>query len=175
MKNILRHLRAFILPIIMLFVLPYFIFKFETHFYEQSDKSPELVFIIIGAIFFLGGLLLLIHTVSRFITIGKGTVMPWDPTQNLVVTGVYCHVRNPIILSVIIIQIGEALLLASYGVGLLALLFFIINTVYFKYSEEPGLEKRFGKEYFDYKRNVPRWIPRLKPWHPSNNLKRDIN
>ena len=34
-------------------------------------------------------------------------------------------------------------------------------------SEEPGLEKRFGAEYVEYKRNVPRWIPRLKPWRPQ--------
>ena len=31
-------------------------------------------------------------------------------------------------------------------------------------SEEPGLSKRFGEAYAIYKRHVPRWIPRLKPW-----------
>lgn len=101
---------------------------------------------------------------------GKGTVMPWDPTQTLVITGLYRHVRNPIILGVLIIQIGEALLLSSYGIALLPLVFFIINTVYFIYSEEPGLEKRFGEAYLEYKRNVPRWIPRLIPWYPSKDL-----
>jgi protein-S-isoprenylcysteine O-methyltransferase Ste14 len=34
-------------------------------------------------------------------------------------------------------------------------------------KEEPGLEKRFGSEYIDYKKNVPRWIPRLKPFIPD--------
>jgi protein-S-isoprenylcysteine O-methyltransferase Ste14 len=50
-----------------------------------------------------------------------------------------------------------------------AILVFIINTVYFIFSEEPGLQKRFGEEYVEYKKNVPRWIPRLKPWKPMES------
>jgi protein-S-isoprenylcysteine O-methyltransferase Ste14 len=59
------------------------------------------------------------------------------------------------------------LLFASYGIALLAIFFFVLNTVYFIFSEEPGLERRFGSEYNEYKKNVPRWIPRLKPWRPG--------
>jgi protein-S-isoprenylcysteine O-methyltransferase Ste14 len=29
------------------------------------------------------------------------------------------------------------------------------------------LEKRFGDSYLEYKRNVPRWIPRMTPWYPN--------
>lgn len=39
--------------------------------------------------------------------------------------------------------------------------FVILNTIYFALSEEPELEQRFGDAYRDYKREVPRWIPRL--------------
>jgi protein-S-isoprenylcysteine O-methyltransferase Ste14 len=35
-------------------------------------------------------------------------------------------------------------------------------------SEEPGLEKRFGDDYRRYKANVPRWIPRLRPWEDAD-------
>jgi protein-S-isoprenylcysteine O-methyltransferase Ste14 len=31
--------------------------------------------------------------------------------------------------------------------------------------EEPGLENRFGAEYLDYSRNVPRWIPRIQGYN----------
>jgi protein-S-isoprenylcysteine O-methyltransferase Ste14 len=98
---------------------------------------------------------------------GKGTIMPWDPSHRLVVAGIYQYVRNPMILSVIMIVAGEALLFASIWLGLVALIFFAINHVYFILSEEPGLEKRFGEEYMEYKKNVPRWIPRLRPWKPG--------
>jgi protein-S-isoprenylcysteine O-methyltransferase Ste14 len=102
-----------------------------------------------------------------FILIGNGTIMPWDPTKKLIVVSLYSHVRNPMILSLIILQVGEAVLFASNGIAVLAILNFVINTIYFIYSEEPGLEKRFGEEYIEYKKNVPRWIPRLTPWQAA--------
>jgi protein-S-isoprenylcysteine O-methyltransferase Ste14 len=88
-------------------------------------------------------------------------------THKLVTASLYGYLRNPMILSVIAIEAGEALLFASYWLALIAVLFFVVNHVYFIFSEEPGLEKRFGQEYIEYKNNVPRWIPRLKPWHPG--------
>ena len=41
-------------------------------------------------------------------------------------------------------------------------IFIIVNDIYFVFSEEPGLEKRFGKRYRTYKEQVPRWIPKLR-------------
>jgi protein-S-isoprenylcysteine O-methyltransferase Ste14 len=84
----------------------------------------------------------------------------------LIVGGIYSHVRNPMISGVLFILIGESLVFNSRGLMIWSLLFFIINHIYFIVSEEPGLHKRFGKEYQIYKVNVPRWIPRFKPWKP---------
>jgi protein-S-isoprenylcysteine O-methyltransferase Ste14 len=33
--------------------------------------------------------------------------------------------------------------------------------------EEPHLRRRFGADYDEYRRHVPRWIPRIKAWEPS--------
>ena len=44
-----------------------------------------------------------------------------------------------------------------------------LSEIYFPMFEEKGLEKRFGLDYLEYKRNVPRWIPRLKPWKAPNS------
>jgi len=108
--------------------------------------------------------------VRMLILIGNGTIMPWDPSRKLVTGSLYGYVRNPMILSLIIILAGEALLFDSIWLAVLGLAFFIINTVYFQFSEEPGLEKRFGQEYVEYKIHVPRWIPNLKPWHPGMDV-----
>ena len=35
---------------------------------------------------------------------------------------------------------------------------------YFPLVEEWALERRFGDDYRSYKTNVPRWIPRPRPW-----------
>jgi hypothetical protein len=60
--------------------------------------------------------------------------------------------------------LGLALIWGSWVVGVWALLFFLVNHTYFILSEEPGLERRFGDSFRTYKANVPRWIPRSKPW-----------
>jgi protein-S-isoprenylcysteine O-methyltransferase Ste14 len=166
LKNILRHISSFIAPIVMSFVLPYLIVWFE-HQSPIPSVTPLIGLFVVGLVISLVGFVLFIATIRMFIMIGNGTIMPWDPTRKLIVASLYSHVRNPMILSLIILQVGEAVLFASYGIAILAALNFVINTVYFIFSEEPGLEKRFGAEYIEYKQNVPRWIPRLKPWRPT--------
>jgi len=90
------------------------------------------------------GLVLLTMTIRMFIGIGNGTIKAWDPSRVLIVASLYSHVRYPMILSTIILQVGEAIFFTSKGIAVLAILNLTINTVYFIYSEEPGLVKRFG-------------------------------
>ena len=97
---------------------------------------------------------------NKFAMIAYG----WDPEKKLIIVGMYCRVRNPMIVGEIVIQVGEAILFISYGVAVLAIINFIIHTVYFVFLAEPSLERRFGQEYLDYKNNVPRWIPRMSQW-----------
>lgn len=167
MKNIMRHLSSFIAPIVVCIVIPFLIVIFERQLIDRPVITPITSLLVVGILICVVGLILFIATIRIFIRIGKGTIMPWDPTRKLIVVGFYRHVRNPMILSLIIFLIGEALLFESYGIALLAAVNFVINTIYFIYSEEPGLKKRFGEEYIEYKQNVPRWIPRLKPWQPT--------
>ncbi len=163
-KNLVRQASSFIPPILFCIVIPYFLVRGE---HKGYFFNPSFVLEILGGLIICGGLLIFIITTRLIILIGKGTIMPWDPSRSLVVAGIYQYVRNPMILSVILIETGEALLFASIWLGILGLIFFIINHIYFVFSEEPGLEKRFGDEYIEYKKNVPRWIPRLSPWKPG--------
>ena len=166
MKTALRHLSSLIAPIVMGFVLPYLIVRSE-HADGSTTLTSSMALLIFGAVLWLIGLTLLLATIRMFMLIGRGTIMPWDPTRKLITGSLYGHVRNPMILGVLTVQVGAAIMFASTGVTALAVVFLVVNTVYFIYSEEPGLEKRFGAEYVEYKRNVPRWIPRLKPWRPG--------
>jgi protein-S-isoprenylcysteine O-methyltransferase Ste14 len=120
----------------------------------------------LGGLMVAGGLALLIWTVSLFIRVGRGTLAPWDPTRALVVAGPFAHVRNPMITGVLFMIAGEAIALASRSVGIWAAVFFLVNHVYFLLSEEPGLVRRFGAQYEEYRRQVPRWIPRRTAWRP---------
>ncbi len=166
MKNFLRHASSFIAPFLMCFILPGLIIRLESAVPSYPVISPSINLVIAGAVLIWVGFYFLIKTIIVFIKSGKGTIMPWDPTEKLIIVGPYAHVRNPMILSLIIILFGEAVLFGSIGTTALAVLNVVVNAIYFKVSEEPGLIKRFGEEYKEYKSNVPRWIPRLKPWSP---------
>ena len=117
-----------------------------------------------GSALIVAGFSLWLWTVRLFSRIGKGTLAPWDSTSRLVVEGPYRHVRNPMISGVAAVLVGEAILLGSPGLVVLAAVFPVVNSIYFLSVEEPGLERRFGDEYRAYKRAVPRWIPRIEPW-----------
>ena len=112
---------------------------------------------------------LAVWTVKLFKDVGRGTPAPWDPPNKLVIRGPYRHVRNPMITGALLILLAEALLLRSGALAVWMVVFFIGNTVYFRFREEKELEKRFGDEYRDYKAGVSRWIPRLTPWNPDKD------
>lgn len=166
MKTLLRYGSSFIAPLVMCVLLPYGIILLEHQGADRPWLNPAPLLALLGLGVLLAGLALFAESVRLFILIGRGTIMPWDPTRKLVVTSLYCYVRNPMILGVILIECGEALLFASPGIAGAALFFFILNTIYFRRFEEPGLVRRFGAEYEEYRRNVPMWVPRLTPWQP---------
>lgn len=68
------------------------------------------------------------------------------------------------ITGVLFALLAETLWFNNYVLLFWALIFFVINTIYFIFKEEPDLEKRFGEYYVHYKKHVPRWIPKLIPY-----------
>ena len=130
----------------------------------QSFPASRVILPIVGVICICLGLLLMTATIRLFVTVGKGTLAPWEPPQRLVVQGVYRHVRNPMISGVLFVLLGESVLTASLPLFHWFLIVAIINVIYIPLLEEPMLVNRFGEEYLTYKRNVPRWVPRWTPW-----------
>jgi protein-S-isoprenylcysteine O-methyltransferase Ste14 len=120
----------------------------------------------VGAVLIALGLVLVGWSVALVARVGKGTLAPWDPTNRLVVVGPYRHVRNPMISGVLAVLLGEAALFGSLPLLIWFAAVFAVNAVYFPLVEEPGLRKRFGEDYEAYCANVPRWLPRLRPWEP---------
>jgi protein-S-isoprenylcysteine O-methyltransferase Ste14 len=164
----LRHFRAILLlPFLVTVVVPatiLFLTGPDTFDLWQSYPATRVGLPTLGCAFICLGLVLMIATNRLFVTVGQGTLAPWNPTQRLVVQGVYRHVRNPMIAGVFFVLLGEAILAASLPLFIYFVVFVIGNAVYIPVAEEPGLVKRFGDDYLAYQRNVPRWIPRLTPW-----------
>jgi protein-S-isoprenylcysteine O-methyltransferase Ste14 len=122
--------------------------------------------VLVGLALIAAGLTLMYRTIALFARRGEGTLAPWDPTRKLVVEGPYRHVRNPMITGVLLVLLGETALFGSPWLLVWAALFLAVNAVWFPLIEEPGLERRFGSDYDEYRRSVPRWIPRRRPWTP---------
>ena len=163
-----KHLRAIlVLPGMVLGVIPGLILwlgGFDTLGLWRTFPASRIILPILGFLCVCLGLTLMIATIRLFVTIGKGTLAPWNPTRKLVVQGVYRHVRNPMISGVLFVLLGESFVTASLPLFCWFLVFAVVNTFYIPLSEEPGLVKRFGEDYLAYKRNVPRWVPRWTPW-----------
>src|SRR6478735_7630031 len=82
------------------------------------------------------GLLLLVRTVALFVTVGRGTLAPWDPTTRLVVRGPYRYVRNPMISGVLFVLLGEALVFGSSAIAVELGCVFALNAIYMPLFEE---------------------------------------
>ncbi len=171
MKLIVRALFSLILPITIAFILPLLIIIGFHNQLLTFNSALNGAMLAIGTFLIVLGIGFVVYTNKAFLRIGKGTLAPWDPPKKLVVAGAYRFVRNPMISGVLMIVLGEALIFSSIELFVLFLLFFIVNHLYFVYFEEPGLMKRFGEDYVVYKKNVPRWVPRLKPWEMNEKVK----
>ena len=119
---------------------------------------------VLGGILLVAGLIALVQAFVRFVVEGFGTPAPVAAPDRLVVGGVYRYVRNPMYVAVLAAIIGQALLLGRLGLLLYAGAAWLIVAAFVHWYEEPTLTRRFGAEYEAYRRAVPAWWPRLRPW-----------
>lgn len=115
------------------------------------------------AVLFIGGLVLF-WCVRDFYVAGEGTLAPWDPPQRLVVVGLYRFVRNPMYMGVLLIVWGWALSMGSPAVGAYSLLLCVAFHIRVVAHEERWLSRQFPAQWGEYVSEVPRWLPRIKPW-----------
>jgi protein-S-isoprenylcysteine O-methyltransferase Ste14 len=121
----------------------------------------------VGILLILAGLPGLVDSFARFALQGLGTPAPIAPPQNLVVTGLYRYVRNPIYVALVAVILGQAALFGDQRLLAYGVLVWLAFHVFVMGYEEPVLVDTFGTEYEDFRANVPRWIPRLTPWRAA--------
>jgi protein-S-isoprenylcysteine O-methyltransferase Ste14 len=126
---------------------------------------------VLGGLLLVAGLIALVGAFVRFVVEGFGTPAPVAAPERLVVGGVYRYVRNPMYVAVLAAIVGQALLLGRLGLLLYAGAAWLIVAAFVRWYEEPTLARRFGADYEAYRRAVPAWWPRLRPWKPSERGK----
>ncbi|HJU69299.1 MAG TPA: isoprenylcysteine carboxylmethyltransferase family protein [Gemmatimonadaceae bacterium] len=163
MLVVLRHLFAIlVLPVVMAGLVPRWLLTTYAHIDSRWSAGSVVALAMrgLGALLLLAGFALFCWCVALFARVGQGTLAPWDPTRRLVAIGPYRYVRNPMITGVATVLAGLALFTGSWVLAVWLGAFVSFNFAYFVLVEEPGLERRFGAPYREYKAHVPRWIPR---------------
>ena len=128
------------------------------HIWDTSP-SPWTVWHCVALVPLTIGLAVYVQCVWEFAVRGRGIPAPLDHPKQLVVTGLYRYVRNPMYLGVLLVLLGEAIFFRSLAFleYVFAWLAFVhINILVY---EEPNLRRKFGSSYERYKSSVGRWIP----------------
>lgn len=119
-----------------------------------------------GIPIFLSGIMLAVSS-ARLIYGQK----QWNETptytgtpKQLVVSGPYRYVRNPMLLGMFLIICGEGLYFRSTGILSYLTAFFLFANFVKVPDEERRLEERFGESYLQYKSKIHRWLPTTSPY-----------
>ncbi len=104
-----------------------------------------------------------IAAVIRFARDGGGTPFPWDPPERLVRTGPYAFVANPMQVSMVLVVLGWACALRSFGVAALAITGAAFAAGIAAWHEHAELESRLGQTWTAYRGDVRVWVPHLRP------------
>ena len=104
-----------------------------------------------------------LSAVQEFAVAGQGTPLPFDPPRQLVRSGIYRYIANPM-------QSSTTLLLIVMAIGLRLpwlLVGAMVSVVYSAglahWDEDSDLQQRYGERFLDYRRQVRNWLPRWRP------------
>ena len=123
---------------------------------------PARIGLAIGVLLLIPGSLLCDWCVLRFKK-ARGTPVPFNPPKELIVTGPYVWMRNPMVTGVFISLFGLGFIIHSMSIVLIwTPIYILVHVIELKKIEEPELARRFGSAYDEYRRRVPMFIPR--PW-----------
>lgn len=111
-----------------------------------------------GLFIFTAGLIIMLTCIAGFAVKGRGTLSPADPTQKLVISGLYRFSRNPMYLGVLLLLAGETLFFQSVYLLIYSLIVATSFNLFVIFREEPRLQKDFGDAYKEYCRKVRRWL-----------------
>ena len=112
--------------------------------------------------FWVIGTFVILQCSVDFVRKGRGTPAHADPPRELVISGLYRYVRNPIYLGALFVQFGFVLWSASRIMAFYLLFFFLAYHMLAIWVEEPILRNTFGTGYEEYCQQVPRWIPKFR-------------
>jgi protein-S-isoprenylcysteine O-methyltransferase Ste14 len=95
--------------------------------------------------------------ILTFVFVGRGTQAPFDPPHELVASGPYARLRNPMYLGAGAAMTGAALYYQSWALLAYVAAFMIAAHLVVVAYEEPALRRTFGPDYEAYCARTRRW------------------
>ena len=121
---------------------------------------PVITFTNMRWIFILIGILCFVIGITLWL---KAVIIDRLDTHiiknELVTTGVYAYVRNPVYSAFMFVCTGVLLIYGNLVLLVLPIIYWGFMTVLMKLTEEKWLEDLYGKEYVQYRQRVNRCIP----------------
>lgn len=168
-RNVAKTLaQTSVLWAIFLLLLPHWISSLERRRLPlASHLLPPRPSKYLGALLFVAGGSLGIWSGVTMALRGRGTPLPVDAVRELVASGPYAHVRNPMAMGSLLQGVAVGLWKRSPLVVLYGLCGVPFWNLMLRPGEEDALEARFGAAYLRYKSRVRCWIPRLGSYKPQ--------
>lgn len=167
LKNIVVNTCYYVATAIL---LPAGFLRLEKHLGAASYSSTPWAGIAIIVIFI--GVMLQAWCILLFQRVGRGTPSPAIPPQQLVKTGPYRWVRNPMNWGELLVFVGLASWFGSPLLLAYAVLAWVTFHTFIVKWEEPRLIRAFGADYTQYRDTVPRWLPKIR-MHAHERPNRD--
>jgi protein-S-isoprenylcysteine O-methyltransferase Ste14 len=152
LKNLLFTL---VVPGTVAVLVPAWVLRESGEGWPARWGAPQLLALLPLAV----GLAILLRCIWEFGSWGRGTPAPIDPPKELVVSGLYRYVRNPMYVGMLLILLGEALFFESRRLLVWAAVWWLAVHLFVLVYEEPTLARSFGDSYARYRRAVRRWVP----------------
>lgn len=112
---------------------------------------------VVGSTLLVAGLALMFAAFSQFQRTGQDP-KPWVSTPEIIAAGIYKWTRNPMYVSMGLLQGGLGVLLSiTWVVLLVPITWGVIYAIAIRH-EEAYLESKFGSSYVTYKNSVRRWL-----------------
>lgn len=116
----------------------------------------------VGALLFICSSLPGLTSAYFMVRDGAGTPLPLDQTNNLVVSGPYHYVRNPMAIAGIGQGIAIAIVFQSVPILIYSVLGALVWHLVVRQTEERDMAQWFGQPYEAYRRQVSCWIPTFR-------------
>ena len=161
-RNLLLFFETIIFSVIVPGAVAFWIPRDVLGIWGQTSLASRSVRRVVAGVPLTLGLGIYLRCLWEFAARGRGIPAPLDHPKQLVVTGLYQYVRNPMYVGVMLFLLGEALFFGSPRFLLYAIAWLIFVHANVLLYEEPDPRRKFRSSYERYTSAVHRWIPGKK-------------